>query len=83
MNIANTYHEKIKSNRLENRIGSRARHITYHSKKFLVSYYSYKPTPGSPSKFLMAAFVRIFAQKMTAEICPVEPLRHFIPPKID
>jgi len=23
-------------------------------------------TPGSPSKFLMAAFVRIFAQKVTA-----------------
>lgn len=30
-------------------------------------------TPGSPSKFLMAAFVRIFAQKVTAEICPVQP----------
>ena len=31
-------------------------------------------TPGSPSKFLMAAFVRIFAQKVTAEICPMQPL---------
>ncbi|MFV7785573.1 hypothetical protein ACNPKB_16400 [Shewanella marisflavi] len=31
-------------------------------------------TPGSPSKFLMAAFVRIFAQKVTAEICLVQPL---------
>jgi hypothetical protein len=31
------------------------------------------PTPGSPSKFLMAAFVRLFAQKVTAEICPVQP----------
>jgi hypothetical protein len=30
-------------------------------------------TPGSPSKFLMAAFVQIFAQKVTAEICPVQP----------
>jgi hypothetical protein len=30
-------------------------------------------TPGSPSKFLMAAFVRLFAQKVTAEICPVQP----------
>ena len=30
-------------------------------------------TPGSPSKFLMAAFVRRFAQKVTAEICPVQP----------
>ena len=30
-------------------------------------------TPGSPSKFLMAAFVRVFAQKVTAEICPVQP----------
>jgi hypothetical protein len=28
-------------------------------------------TPSSPSKFLMAAFVRVFAQKMTAEICPL------------
>jgi hypothetical protein len=31
-------------------------------------------TPGSLSKFLMAAFVRIFAQKVTAEMCPVQPL---------
>jgi hypothetical protein len=30
-------------------------------------------TPGSPSKILMAAFVRVFAQKVTAEICPVQP----------
>jgi hypothetical protein len=29
--------------------------------------------PGSPSKFLIAAFVRVFAQKVTAEICSVEP----------
>ena len=31
-------------------------------------------TPGSPSKFMMAAFVRFCAQKVTAEICPVQPL---------
>jgi len=31
-------------------------------------------TPGSPSKFLMAAFVPYFAQKVTAEIYPVQPL---------
>jgi hypothetical protein len=38
------------------------------------------PTPGSPSKFLMAAFVRTFAQKMTAEICPVQPfVMHWTP----
>src|SRR5690554_1550485 len=37
-------------------------------------------TPGSPSKFLMAAFVRTFAQKMTAEICPVQPfVMHWTP----
>ena len=30
-------------------------------------------TPGSPSKFLMAAFLRVFAKKVTAEICPVQP----------
>jgi len=35
--------------------------------------YSTASTPGSPSKFLMAAFVYAFAQKMTAEICPVQP----------
>jgi hypothetical protein len=29
-------------------------------------------TPGSPGKFLMAAFVRPYAQKMTARICPVQ-----------
>ena len=29
--------------------------------------------PGSPSKFLMAAFVRVFAQRVTAEICPMQP----------
>tara|TARA_R100001460_G_scaffold10313_3_gene24408 strand:+ start:1313 stop:1489 length:177 start_codon:yes stop_codon:yes gene_type:complete len=29
-------------------------------------------TPGSPGKFLMAAFVRPYAQKMTAEIYPVQ-----------
>jgi hypothetical protein len=41
----------------------------------LPSVITIKPlTPGSPSKFLMAAFVRVFAQKVTAEICPVEPL---------
>ena len=34
-------------------------------------------TPGSPSKFLMAAFVRVFAQKVTAEICPVQPFVMF------
>jgi hypothetical protein len=27
-------------------------------------------TPGSASKFLMAAFLRVFAKKVTAEICP-------------
>jgi len=26
-----------------------------------------------PSKFLMAAFVRVFARKVTAEICPLQP----------
>jgi hypothetical protein len=31
-------------------------------------------TPGSPGKFLMAAFVRPYAQKMTAEIYPVQPI---------
>lgn len=31
-------------------------------------------TPGSPRKFLMADFVRVFAQKVTAEICPVQPI---------
>jgi hypothetical protein len=31
-------------------------------------------TPGSPGKFLMAAFVRFHAQKVTAEIYPVQPL---------
>ena len=31
-------------------------------------------TPGSPGKFVMADFVRIYAQKMTAEIYPVQPL---------
>jgi hypothetical protein len=31
-------------------------------------------TPGSPGKFLMAAFVRVHAQKVTAEIYPVQPL---------
>jgi len=36
-----------------------------------------QPTPGSPSKFLLAAFVRIFAQKVTAEICPVQPFVMF------
>jgi len=36
--------------------------------------FSCQLTPGSPSKFLMAAFVRVFAQKVTAEICPVQPL---------
>ena len=30
-------------------------------------------TPGSPSKFLMAAFLRVFAKKVTAEICTVQP----------
>jgi hypothetical protein len=31
-------------------------------------------TPGSPGKFLMAAFVRPYAQRVTAEICPVQPI---------
>jgi hypothetical protein len=31
-----------------------------------------KLTLCSPGKFLMAAFVRIHAQKMTARICPVQ-----------
>lgn len=31
-------------------------------------------TPGSPGKFLMAAFVRFYAQKVTAEIYPVQPI---------
>jgi len=31
-------------------------------------------TPGSPSKFMMAAFVRVFAQKVTAKTCPVQPI---------
>lgn len=35
--------------------------------------YSLLLTPGSPSKFLMAAFVRFFAQNVIAEICPVQP----------
>jgi hypothetical protein len=35
-------------------------------------------TPVSPSKFLMATFMRIFAQKVTAGICPVEPLVMFV-----
>jgi hypothetical protein len=30
-------------------------------------------TPGSPSKFLMAAFLGVFAKKVTAEICTVQP----------
>ncbi|WP_205623273.1 hypothetical protein, partial [Rheinheimera baltica] len=30
-------------------------------------------TPGSPSKFLMAAFLLRSAKKVTAEICPVQP----------
>ncbi|MDX5436460.1 MAG: hypothetical protein LPK03_04660, partial [Pontibacter sp.] len=29
-------------------------------------------TPGSPGKFLMAAFVRFYAQRVTAEIYPVQ-----------
>ncbi len=29
-------------------------------------------TPSSPSKFLMAAFVLILVQKVTAKICPVQ-----------
>ena len=29
-------------------------------------------TPGSPGKFLMAAFVRPYAQRVTAEIYPVQ-----------
>jgi hypothetical protein len=29
-------------------------------------------TPGSLSKVLMETFVRAFAQKVTAEICPFE-----------
>ena len=29
-------------------------------------------TPGSPSKFLMAAFVLVFAQKVTAKIGPMQ-----------
>tara|TARA_B110000211_G_scaffold128367_2_gene147499 strand:+ start:6663 stop:6839 length:177 start_codon:yes stop_codon:yes gene_type:complete len=29
-------------------------------------------TPASTSKFLLAAFVRVFAQKVTAEICPMQ-----------
>jgi len=29
-------------------------------------------TPGSPGKFSMAAFVRLYAQKVTAEIYPVQ-----------
>jgi hypothetical protein len=32
----------------------------------------YLLTPASASKFLLAAFVRIFAQKVTAEICPMQ-----------
>src|SRR5690554_6746888 len=31
-------------------------------------------TPGSPGKFLMAAFVRHHAQQVTAEIYPVQPI---------
>ncbi len=31
-------------------------------------------TPGSPGKFVMADFVRIHAQKMAAEIYPVQPI---------
>ena len=31
-------------------------------------------TPGSPGKFLMAAFVRPYAQKVTAEVYPVQPI---------
>jgi hypothetical protein len=30
-------------------------------------------TPGSPREFLMAAFVHLSAQKVTAQICPVQP----------
>jgi len=37
-----------------------------------------KLTPGSPSKFLMADFVRILAQKVIAEICPVQPFVRLI-----
>jgi hypothetical protein len=34
-------------------------------------------TPGSPGKFLMAAFVRPHAQKVTAEIYPVQLIVNF------
>jgi hypothetical protein len=36
-------------------------------------------TPASTSKFLLAAFVRVFAQKMTAEICPMQVFVRFTP----
>src|SRR5690606_32762829 len=39
-------------------------------------------TPGSPSKFLMAAFVRLYAQKVTAEIYPVQPIVSHYSPKL-
>jgi hypothetical protein len=29
-------------------------------------------TPASTSKFLLVDFVRVFAQKVTAEICPMQ-----------
>jgi hypothetical protein len=41
---------------------------------FLIFSLHSSRTPGSPSKFLMAAFVCVFAQKVTVEICPVEPV---------
>jgi len=31
-------------------------------------------TLGSPSKFLMAALLRVFAKVVAAEICPVQQL---------
>lgn len=34
-------------------------------------------TPSSPRKLWMAAFVRLFAQKVTTKICPVELLVKF------
>src|SRR5690554_1053741 len=38
----------------------------------LASFPLINVTPGSPGKFLMAAFVRLHAQKVTAEIYPVQ-----------
>ena len=44
----------------------------FFPKLILLSIGIHHITPGSPGKFLMAAFVRPYAQRVTAEIYPVQ-----------